>query len=25
MAMQKNILFMPTEEAMWVFDEHKKY
>ena len=21
----KNILFMPTEEAMWFCDEHKKY
>ncbi len=25
MTMQKNILFMPTEEAMWFFNEHGKY
>ncbi len=25
MTMQKNILFMPTEEMMWFFDEHSKY
>ena len=25
MAMQKNILFMPTEEAMWFCDKHNKF